>query len=162
MELSELRKLVRLMQSAELSELEIEDSKEGLRVHLKRGPEEQPERGIGPQVLQVLPSGAPAAQPAVPGPEAPGSPAAPEGLPAGVEAFESPLVGTFYRAPAPDADPFVEVGARVGEDTVLCIIEAMKVMNEIKAEMKGELVEVLVENGEPVEFGQPLFLLKKG
>jgi acetyl-CoA carboxylase biotin carboxyl carrier protein len=70
------------------------------------------------------------------------------------------MVGTFYRAPAPDADPFVDVGDTIGPDTVVCIIEAMKVMNEIKAETSGTVLEVLVENGEPVEFGQPLFLLK--
>jgi len=69
----------------------------------------------------------------------------------------SPMVGTFYRSPAPDADPYVEVGDEVGPDTVLCIIEAMKVMNELKAEVEGTVVAILVENGEPVEYGQPLF-----
>jgi acetyl-CoA carboxylase biotin carboxyl carrier protein len=90
-------------------------------------------------------------------------PQAPEGegpAPGGAVPFPSPLVGTFYRASSPDADPFVEVGAKVGPDSVLCIIEAMKVMNEIKAETRAEVVEILVENGEPVEYGQPLFLLK--
>ena len=72
------------------------------------------------------------------------------------------MVGTFYRAASPDADPFVEVGQSVGDDTVICIIEAMKVMNEVKAETNGKIVEVLVENGEPVEFGQPLFLIEPG
>ena len=74
----------------------------------------------------------------------------------------SPMVGTFYRSASPEAEAFVDVGARVGEDSVVCIIEAMKVMNEIRAEVRGTVVEVLVENGEPVEFGQPLFLVKKG
>lgn len=73
------------------------------------------------------------------------------------EVFASPMVGTFYRAPAPDAEPFVEVGERVTADTTLCVIEAMKVMNEIKAETEGQIAAILVENGEPVEFGQPLF-----
>jgi acetyl-CoA carboxylase biotin carboxyl carrier protein len=72
----------------------------------------------------------------------------------------SPMVGTFYRAGSPEAEPFVSVGKRISPDTVLCIIEAMKVMNEIKSEVSGEILEVLVENGEPVEFGQPLFLVK--
>lgn len=80
--------------------------------------------------------------------------AAPAGKP-----FPSPLVGTFYRAASPEAEPFVGVGSQVGPETVLCIIEAMKVMNEIKAEMRGTVVEVLVENGAPVEYGQPLFLI---
>ncbi len=76
--------------------------------------------------------------------------------------LKSPIVGTFYRASSPDAADFVKVGDRVDDETVVCIIEAMKVMNEIKAEMSGEVTEVLVENGEPVEFGQPLFLIRKG
>lgn len=71
--------------------------------------------------------------------------------------FASPMVGTFYRSPSPEAEPFVEVGQRVTADTTLCVIEAMKVMNEIKAEMEGQIAAILVENGEPVEFGQPLF-----
>src|SRR5690606_4449706 len=74
----------------------------------------------------------------------------------------SPLVGTFYRSPSPDSDPYVEPGSRVGPDSLVCIIEAMKVMNEIRAEVTGEIVELLVENGEPVEYGQPLFMVKKG
>jgi acetyl-CoA carboxylase biotin carboxyl carrier protein len=79
-----------------------------------------------------------------------------------VVAIESPMVGTFYRSPSPDSEPFSEVGTRVDEESVVCIIEAMKVMNEIKAELRGEIVELLVENGDPVEYGQPLFLVKKG
>ena len=73
---------------------------------------------------------------------------------------DSPIVGTFYKAPAPDAEPFVKVGAKVTADTIVCIIEAMKVMNEIKAEKAGVIKEILVENGQPVEFGQPLFVLE--
>ena len=73
----------------------------------------------------------------------------------------SPMVGTFYRAPAPDTDPYVQVGDRVQENTVVCIVEAMKLMNEIEAEVTGEIVEVLAENGQLVEYGQPLFLVKK-
>ncbi len=72
----------------------------------------------------------------------------------------SPMVGTFYRAPAPDADPYVEVGSKVKSDTVVCIVEAMKLFNEIEAEVEGEIVDILVENGQLVEFGQPLFLVK--
>jgi acetyl-CoA carboxylase biotin carboxyl carrier protein len=79
---------------------------------------------------------------------------------AGVEEVTSPMVGSFFRASSPESDPFVSVGATVGDESVVCIIEAMKVMNEIHAEMSGEVVEILVEDGEPVEFGQPLFLIK--
>lgn len=73
--------------------------------------------------------------------------------------FKSPMVGTFYRSPSPEAEVFVEVGTRVGPESTLCILEAMKVMNEIKAELSGTVVEVLAQNGEPIEFGQPLFLI---
>ncbi len=159
MDLTEIRKLVRLMLHADLSELELDDSKRGLRVHLKR----DTGRGGGetalPGVVQVLPSSLPA--PGVMQP-AGAPPAATEGaLPAGTEVFPSPIVGTFYRAPSPDAEPFVAPGTQFAEGSVLCIIEAMKVMNEIRAEYSGEIVDILAENGEPVEFGQPLFLVRK-
>ncbi len=160
MDLNDIRKLVRLMQQAELSELEIDDSNKGLRVHLKRGSLGGAEGGV-PPVVHVVPTAPPAAVPAAPAAApaaaAPPAPAAPAG-----EVLKSPMVGTFYRSPSPETDPFVDVGAVVGEDTVICIIEAMKVMNEIKAELRGTILEILVENGEPVEFGQPLFVIKKG
>lgn len=78
----------------------------------------------------------------------------------GKEVITSPIVGTFYRAPAPDADPFVNVGDKVTEESVVCIVEAMKVMNEIKAEKSGVIREILMENAQPVEFGQPLFVIE--
>ncbi|HED66598.1 MAG TPA: acetyl-CoA carboxylase biotin carboxyl carrier protein [Planctomycetes bacterium] len=168
MDLNEIRKLVRLMEKADLTEVEIDDSKTGVRVHLCRGGASE---GQSPPVVQVLSApmaaGAPAAMPAPPpaagaGGEAPAASVAQGGaIPAGAEVLKSPMVGTFYRAPSPDSEPFCEVGNLVEEESVLCIIEAMKVMNEIKAEMRGEVLEILVENGEPVEFGQPLFLIKK-
>ncbi len=177
MELSHIRRLVRLMIQAELSELEIDDTNRGLRVHLKRAT-----MGGGGQagVAQVVPwvahpglahPGA-AVGPAPPDPAGASPPNAAaheaarearEGvLPPNTEVLKSPMVGTFYRAPSPEADPFVEIGTAVTEDTVVCIIEAMKVMNEIKAETKGVVHEILVENGEPVEFGQALFQIQKG
>ena len=85
---------------------------------------------------------------------------APSGPPPGTKEFKSPMVGTFYRAASPDAEPFTAVGRSVKPESVICIIEAMKVMNEIKAECSGTVVEILVENGAAVEFGQPLFLIK--
>jgi acetyl-CoA carboxylase biotin carboxyl carrier protein len=78
----------------------------------------------------------------------------------GFHTIESPMVGTFYRAPSPEADPYVQTGDKLTESTVVCIVEAMKLMNEIEAEVRGEVVEILVENGELVEYGQPLFLIK--
>lgn len=74
--------------------------------------------------------------------------------------IQSPMVGTFYRAPSPDRDPYVKIGSKIGEDTVVCIVEAMKLFNEIEAEVSGEIVEILVEDGELVEYGQPLFVVK--
>ena len=162
MDLNLLRKLVRLMDRGELTELEIEDEKEGLRVHLRRRGED----ASAPPTVQVLGGGAPAAMAPVPvagaAPTAGAAPEAAAGPPPGTEEFTSPMVGTFYRAPSPDAAPFSEVGTKFTPDSVLCIVEAMKVMNEIKAEVSGEIVEILVENGDPIEFGQPLFLIKKG
>jgi acetyl-CoA carboxylase biotin carboxyl carrier protein len=87
--------------------------------------------------------------------------AVPSGPPAGTVEFCSPMVGTFYRASNPESPPYVVPGDKVSNESVICIIEAMKVMNEIKAEFAGEIVDVLVENGEAVEYGQPLFLIKK-
>ena len=91
---------------------------------------------------------------------APGKPAAQAEAREGTLEVRAPLVGTFYRAPSPDAPPFVNVGDRVTEKTVVCILEAMKLMNPLEAEVRGEIVEVLVENGQLVEYGQPLFLVK--
>jgi acetyl-CoA carboxylase biotin carboxyl carrier protein len=112
--------------------------------------------GVAPPVVHVHSTGA--AAPAV----AHTAPTAGPDAAASGDVIASPMVGTFYRSPSPDSDPFVTPGSRVSEDTVLCIIEAMKVMNEIRSEVEGEILEVLVENGEPVEFGQPLFLIQKG
>ena len=80
----------------------------------------------------------------------------------GITYIKSPMVGTFYRSPSPESKVFVDVGAKVVENTVVCIVEAMKIMNEIQAETKGSIVEVLVENGQPVEYGQRLFKVKQG
>ena len=166
MDLKLLQKILRMMSRGDVRELEIDDTEAGLRIHVVRGPGAG--EGQVPPVVQWVggpPGLAPAAAPAPSPLAASAVPAALEEdegeLPEGVEEFLSPLVGTFYLSPSSDADPFVAVGDAIGEDTVLCIIEAMKVMNEIKAEITGEVVEILVDNGEPVEFGQPLFLVKK-
>ena len=161
MDLKLIRNLVRIMERGEVDELEIEDDKAGLRVHLRRGPSGG---YAAPSVMMMQGGQAPAApigDASLSGGDVGGSAAteAPARA-AGVEEITSPMIGTFYASPSPEADAFTSVGDRVGDDSVVCIIEAMKVMNEIKAECSGEIVEVLVENGEPVEFGQPLFLVK--
>ncbi|RME73137.1 MAG: acetyl-CoA carboxylase biotin carboxyl carrier protein [Planctomycetota bacterium] len=138
------------MAQHDLSEVSIEQR--GCKVRVRRGA-----RLAMPPAIAASPAvaAAPATAPATSSPG--GTAAVDEGL---VE-VSSPMVGTFYRAPSPESDPFVEVGDRVEPDTVLCIIEAMKVMNEIKAEVAGTVEEILVANGEAVEFGQPLFRIRK-
>jgi acetyl-CoA carboxylase biotin carboxyl carrier protein len=160
MDLKLIQRLVKLMKEGEVFELELEDEKEGTRLRLKRG---RPESPAAPLPLVHVMHGAPVSAPvaAAAAPVSAPAPAAQEAAPApkGVT-IQSPMVGTFYRSASPEADPFVRVGSRIEVDRTLCIIEAMKVMNEIKAEISGEILEVLVENGEPVEFGQPLYLVK--
>ena len=145
LDLAELRRLVNLMEAKNLAEVEIEQL--GKRVRVVRAV-------AGMSAAGAAPAPATAAVPA-PAPEPESE--VPEKR--GVE-IPSPMVGTFYRAPSPDAAPYVEVGDRINAESVVCIIEAMKVMNEIKAEADGEILEILVQNGEPVEYGQPLFLLR--
>jgi acetyl-CoA carboxylase biotin carboxyl carrier protein len=161
MDVKLIQRLIKLMKDGEVFELELEDEKAGSRLRLKRGRPEAPASTV-PMVHLMHGSHA-----AAPHSAAPGAPAAAQ-MPAGAEqpaaqkgvTINSPMVGTFYRSASPEAEVFVRVGTRIELDRTLCIIEAMKVMNEIKAEIAGELLEVLVENGEPVEFGQPLFLVK--
>jgi len=145
------------MKGGDVTDLEVDDAEKGLRIRLRRGASD----GVAATpTVQVLGGAAPAAAPAAAPVAADASAAAPAEDEPASEAINSPMVGTFYRSSSPDADPFVRVGDRVEEGTVVCILEAMKVMNEIQAEKSGEIAEVLVENGEPVEFGQPLFLLR--
>lgn len=142
------------MKRTELSEFEFEE--EGFKLRLSRD-----NGGAPAQVIQAAAPAAPplaAAQPAesAASPEAPAKPVEE----AGVTFIKSPMVGTFYRAPSPESPSFADVGKKVGAETVVCIIEAMKVMNEIQAELSGTIIEVLIENGEAVEYGQPLFKVK--
>ena len=144
-----IQELITVMDGSKLSELEVEV--EGAKIRLqKEAPKAKTE--IVTMAAPMVNGGSSAVVPA----------AAVEVDPTAGGQFKhvtATLVGTFYAAPAPDADPYVEVNDIVDEESVICIIEAMKVMNEIKAEMKGKVVEVLVNNGEPVEYGQPLFLI---
>lgn len=152
---AQLQRLIAVMVEAGAVEVELEEEGAKLRVRLK---EEVPAVSYGaPHVLPHAPASGPqAGAPVPPGGEAPASA---ETLP-GTEIFHSPMLGTFYRAPSPESEPFVHNGERVGPDATLCIIEAMKVMNEIKAEREMEIVDILVQNGDPVEYGQPLFVIK--
>ncbi len=144
MNIKEMKEMIQLMNENNLTEIELE--KDGLKVRLKKassGSIEQVvyhERPSAPRIQEAAPEtvkSAAAASKAV--------------------MVKSPMVGTYYSAPAPDAPPFLQVGSQVEVGQVICIIEAMKLMNEIKSEIRGKVVEVLVNNGDPVEFGQPLF-----
>ena len=150
MTIKEIEALGRMMKEYDLSELKVE--LKDCNVSLRRG-----EKTVAAPVV-VAPAPV-AAAPGAPAPAA-AAPTAKEEAAAPAKTIDSPLVGTFYRAASPDADTFVNVGDRVTADTVVAIIEAMKVMNEIKAEKSGVIKEILVENGQPVEFGQPLFVIE--
>lgn len=156
MDLKDIKAIIDLMKKNSLSEFELE--KQDFKIKLKRGgsgviaaPVDE-SSGVTyalPAPIQVAPtpvsavaaSNAPAANP-------------------GALEIKSPMIGTFYRAPSPESDEYVQVGSEVNVDTVVCLIEAMKVMNEIKAEVKGVVTEILVDNAKPVEFGQPLFKIR--
>lgn len=165
MKIEEIKTIVKLMSENDLTEFKIEA--EDMHLCIRRG--SQQTAAMAPQAVMAAPAVVPAT-PAAPAPAAapvPGlrspAPAASAPAAAPVDAgkiIESPIVGTFYRSSAPGSDAFVKVGAKVDADTTVCIIEAMKVMNEIKAEKSGVIKEILVENGQPVEFGQPLFILE--
>jgi acetyl-CoA carboxylase biotin carboxyl carrier protein len=148
MNLKELKELLELIKNSGVSEIEIERSGFRVRIRQERGEASRP--AAAPPEAAPVELHAPAAAPQ-PAPEAEQRP--------GLVAVVSPVVGTFYRSPAPDSEHYVEVGARVRKGQVLCIIEAMKLMNEIEAECDGTVVEILVENAQPVEYGQKLFLI---
>ena len=147
MQIEEIKTIVRMMREYELTEFKIEADGCNLSISRASAPTAQ---ASAPVVVAAAPAPAPAAAP---------EPAPAPAKAAPQEAIESPLVGTFYRAASPEAKPFVEVGDRVTADTVVGIIEAMKVMNEVKAEKSGVIKEVLVDNGDPVEYGQKLFVI---
>ncbi|MEK8127531.1 acetyl-CoA carboxylase biotin carboxyl carrier protein [Paenibacillus filicis] len=158
--LSEIKELVKLVDQSSLQELEIES--EGTRLSIRKpNKTEQVVVAAAPSAHQFAPAiaQAPAPVAAVQAPAAQ-APAATAASDAGLHTIVSPMVGTFYSAPSPGAADFVSKGSVVKEKTVVCIIEAMKLMNEIEAEVKGEIVQVLAENGQLVEYGQPLFLVK--
>ena len=150
MDIREIKRLVELMVDADLSELDITEGEN--TIHLRRG---------GAMVAPVAVAPVPVVAPIAPVPVVASASAAPA-VAAGEKLIEvrSPMVGTFYSAPGPDSEPYVAVGATVSDDSVVCIIEAMKVMNEIKAECKGVIVELCVKNAHPVEYGQVLYKVR--
>ena len=146
--LKELKELILLMNENQLAEVELE--REGMKIRLRKAGEGPLGAGVMVERISSQAVPAPALQPPVP--------AAPP-KPAGTE-IKSPMVGTFYRAPAPEAPPFVEVGQTIEVGQVLCIVEAMKLMNEIKSEIRGKILQIPAENAQPIEFGQVLFVVE--
>ena len=147
MDLKDIKAIIDLMKKNSISEFELE--RQEFKIKLKRGP------SVAYQDEPVVAY--------APAPMIPASAATPPAVAAATSSdleIKSPMIGTFYRAPSPEAGNYVEVGSEVNPDTVVCIIEAMKVMNEIKAEVKGVITQVLMENAKPVEFGQALFKIR--
>jgi acetyl-CoA carboxylase biotin carboxyl carrier protein len=161
LDLKQIKQIIELMKRSELTEFAVEE--EGFKLKIRRGTNGIPLISTGHGTAAPFSS----VDSNSPLPHAAGSAGTPANTAsaneeAGFVYIKSPMVGTFYRAASPESKPFADVGAKVVENAVVCIIEAMKIMNEIQAEMKGTVVEVLVENGQPVEYGQRLFKLKQG
>lgn len=156
MELKDIKAIIDLMKKNSISEFELE--RQEFKIKLKRGNvsasgEEMPTQ-VYMQPMAALPAPSQASATAVV------SSPVPMAAPSTDIEIKSPMIGTFYRSPSPEAGSYVEVGSEVNPDTVVCIIEAMKVMNEIKAEVKGVITQIVVENAKPVEFGQPMFKVR--
>ncbi len=164
MDLKEIRQLVKMVENSEITEIEIEEEGKKLRItktfsasnggiHILPAPAQA--YPAAPPAVAQMPAAAPlSAEQSVAAAPAPA-------VSDKIVEVRSPMVGTFYRAPAPDADPYVEVGQTVAVGQTLCIVEAMKLMNEIESEVAGKVVEIMVENAQPVEFNQVLFLIEK-
>ena len=149
MDIRKIKKLIELLEESDVEELEIQEGDDSVRISRRREHASvtyAPQPMHAPQPQAAAP--APAAEPAAPEPQAPSG-----------HAVNSPMVGTFYRAPSPTAASFVEVGQTVKAGDVICIVEAMKMMNQIEADKSGTVTEILVENGQPVEFDQPLVII---
>jgi len=155
--MDELRELANLVNENGFTDFEFENA--NIRVRLSKNP--------APQIIQAMPQSAPAVtvsaqtQTAQPQSESQIEATAEADADADLHIITSPIVGTFYRSPAPDKEPYVKEGSNVSPDTIVCIVEAMKLMNEIEAEAAGEVVKIYVESGQPVEFDQPLFGIRK-
>ena len=152
----ELKRLIRLVQRTGIGELEVSSGGRSVRISATPSNGGAGALAVGPAPATARPAAAPADTGAAVPPTGAPAPAAPA---SNQKAIVSPMVGTFYRSPAPDADPFVEVGDVIEVGQTVCIIEAMKLMNEIEAETKGRVAQILVDNAQPVEFGQKLFLI---
>jgi acetyl-CoA carboxylase biotin carboxyl carrier protein len=153
MEIKEIQELIRFVAKSGVSEVEID--KEGFKIHIKTGAQAPTAMVMAPPMVQPQVLATPVVIDTAPTASAPAAaPVAPAGTP-----VKAPMVGTFYRSAGPDKEPFVKVGDRVQKGQTICIIEAMKLFNEIEAEISGTVVDILIENAKPVEFDQPLFVV---
>ncbi len=162
MDLKEIKRLIEMVQKSDLAEFEYTEGE--IKIKIVRGVTHTMQVPMAPQAFLPAQAGMhpQGMVPAYDSPAATGSSPAPETVEdASCTTITSPMVGTFYRSPAPDAAPFVDIGNTIEADQTVCIIEAMKLMNEIKSEFRFKILEVLVENGHTVEFGQPLFKVQK-
>ena len=155
-DIRKLKELVRLMTASDLTELDLRDKDEQVTIR-RASPQAVPM--VAAHQMPAMHVATPVASAAAPAPSAAAAPAAPA-EDAGLVAIESPMVGTFYASPGPDKPPFIAVGAQVGPTSTVCLVEAMKIFNEIKAERSGTVAKVLVKSGDAVEFGQPLFMIR--
>lgn len=164
LKVQEIRELIKLVDNSSINEFVYEH--EGNKIKMKKNTVEQvvvTEKVAAPVAAvaaPVAPVAAPVAAVAVAAPVAPAAPVAEVKVDENLHKITSPMVGTFYAAPSPDSDVYVKVGSKVSQESIVCIVEAMKLFNEIEAEITGEIVEVLVKDGQLVEYGQPLFLVK--
>jgi len=158
MEIKEIQELIRFVAKSGVSEVEID--KEGFKIHIKTGAQAQTAMVMAPPMVQSQVLASPGVVDAAPSAAAPSAaaPSAAPVAPAGTT-VKAPMVGTFYRSAGPDKEPFVKVGDRVQKGQTICIIEAMKLFNEIEAEISGTVVDILIDNAKPVEFDQPLFVV---
>ncbi len=153
MDLNLIKKLVKIVDTSEITDLEVEEN--GLRIKVAKKIRsfknyEQPQVVIGHTPITEVPPAKSNVDNNLSGEE----------KPANAHEIKSPIVGTFYRSPAPDADPYIQVGDTISQGSVLCIVEAMKLMNEIESDVSGKVIKILAENGKPVEYNQPLFLIQ--
>lgn len=156
MDLDLIKKLVKIVDSSSITDLEFEEN--GLKIKIAKKVRSQ---HVITQSQYPVASSHPVIQPAAGNAdETAKKKSEAEAIAANIHEIRSPIVGTFYRAPAPDADSYVQVGSEVSVGSVLCIVEAMKLMNEIESDVSGKIVKILVENGKPVEYNQPLFLIE--
>lgn len=153
MDIRKVKKLIELLEESGIDEIEIKEGEEAVRISRRQAPPAQEYYPVAPPAMASVPQAV-----AAPPVAEPARPAGPQPEPR--QTIDSPMVGTFYSGPSPSDPPFVQVGARVNRGDVVCIIEAMKIMNQIEADKDGVITQTLVEDGQPVEYGQPLFVVE--